>query len=417
MDAEIIAVGTEVVMGRIVNGNARDLSRRLPELGIKVHYHTAVDDNPDHIRQVLTVAAQRAQLILLTGGLGPTDDDLTKECLAQFLNRQLVMHQESLDKIESYFSASGRVMTPNNRKQALTLAGARVLANGRGTAPGCIVEDQHHIFVLLPGPPHEMNAMFEKEVMPYLKAKQQGVVTSMWLKSFGMGESLVESKLQDLIRNPDEPEIATYCGEPFDIAIRVTCEAGSPDEAARRLEPVVNEIKERLCDHVYAIGNVTLVQVVSDLLLVQGRTLALAESCTGGLVASLFTDLPGISSVLDRGFVTYSNQAKIDDLGVDPVLLDQHGAVSREVALAMAQGARKRAHTHLGLAITGIAGPTGATATKPVGLVHIAVASERRVDHCELHLSGNRDRIRRQSAQQALDLLRRFVMNHSKDAL
>lgn len=409
MKAEILAVGTELLMGQIVNTNAQYISSKLPEAGVGVYYHSVVGDNPARLEDSLKLALERCDIVITTGGLGPTQDDLTKETISRVCGKKLVIHEESLNKIKNYFSRLGRQMTPNNEKQAYMPEGCIVLKNNNGTAPGCIIEMGEKAVIMLPGPPVEMKPMFLDYVMPYFKNKGNYSLESVILRVFGIGESAMETKIMDLIDGQTNPTIATYAKEG-EVTIRVTASVPMGESAEQILMPVVNEIKRRTGENLYSDKDETLDSVAAGLLLENNITIATAESCTGGLISEMLTDVPGISKVFMGGAVTYSNEAKMEYLGVKEQTLKAHGAVSRETAAEMAEGIRKRLKTDIGISVTGIAGPGGGTDEKPVGLVYVGLSGEGGTITKELRLSGNRKKIRTITALNVFDLIRRHVL-------
>lgn len=409
MNAEIIAVGTELLMGQIANTNAQYLSSRLNNLGINVYYHSVVGDNPERLKAVLRQALERSDVVVTTGGLGPTKDDLTKETIAELLGLRLVLHQESLERIRKYFKNQKRCMSENNVKQAYIPEGSVIIPNNNGTAPGCIVQKDGKTVVMLPGPPRELIPMFEDTVFPFFEGKTNQVINSRMLKIFGIGEADVETRIMDMIEKQTNPTIAPYVGTG-EISLRVTARGSSRDEVDALIAPVVEKIKERLYPHVYSDSGETLEEVVVRLLSDKGWTVSTAESCTGGMLASRIINVPGASVVFDRGFVTYSNEAKMQELGVNRKTLEKWGAVSRETAEEMVRGLVERTKTTAGLAVTGIAGPGGGTPEKPVGLVYVSAFLNGRVETLKLNLAGDRQRIRTVSCHNALDLLRKMLL-------
>lgn len=409
MKAEILAVGTELLMGQIANTNAQYISSKLPNVGIGVYYHSVVGDNPDRLQESLKLALERCDVVITTGGLGPTQDDLTKETIAGLFGKKLVLNEESLISIKNYFNRVGRQMTPNNEKQAYMPEGCIILKNNNGTAPGCIIEDGSKVVVMLPGPPSEMKPMFDEFVMPYFQKKSTFLIESKFLRVFGIGESAMETLIIDLIDGQTNPTIATYAKEG-EVTLRVSAKVKAGEDAEQILKPVVDEIKKRTGDCLYSDTDQTLDAVVANLLLEKNITIATAESCTGGLVAETLTNFPGISKVFLGGAVTYANEAKQEILGVKAQTLEKYGAVSRETATEMAEGIRKRLNTDIGISITGIAGPDGGTVEKPVGLVYVGLSSEKGTITKELRLSGNRKRIRTVTSLHALDMIRRHIM-------
>lgn len=409
MKAEILAVGTELLMGQIANTNAQYISSRLPDAGIGVYYHDVVGDNPDRLKQSLELALSRSDVIILTGGLGPTQDDLTKETVAAAMNRKLVLDQESLGIMEEFFIKHCRKMTHNNVKQAYLPEGCIIVRNRNGTAPGCIMEQNGKTIVMLPGPPSEMRPMFDETVLPYFKTRSEFRLESRFLRIFGIGESAVEDMLLDLIENQTNPTIAPYAKDG-EVTLRITAKYDKDDLDEDKIGPVEDEIRRRLGDAVYSNDNSSLDEIAARLLLNSKMTLAVAESCTGGLLASRLTDMPGISEVFDRAIVTYSNRAKTEELGVKQETLDEFGAVSEQTAREMAEGIRRISGTDIGISITGIAGPGGGTAEKPVGLVYTALAHKDGTVVKKLELWGSRSRIRNVTCLHVFDMLRRHLL-------
>ncbi len=408
--AEVLAVGTELLMGQIANTNAQYISRRLPDAGIGVYYHSVVGDNGGRLRECLKIALGRADIIIMTGGLGPTQDDLTKETVAEMLGRKLVLHQESLDRIKGYFNRYGRVMIESNVKQAYIPERSMIILNSNGTAPGCIIEEGGKTVVMLPGPPSEMKPMFEDTVMPFFLAKLDYNIKSRFIKIFGVGESAVEQKLIDMIDNQVNPTFATYAKDG-EVTLRITAKTSAGGDAADLIGPAVEEVVTRLGDAVYSLEGEELSEVAGRMLMEKGLSVAFAESCTGGLISARFTDLPGISAVFDRSVVCYSNNSKIQELGVRDSTISSYGAVSAETAREMADGIRRKSGADIGIAVTGIAGPGGGTDEKPVGLVYIAASDKNDTKVRELKLRGNRERIRNLSAMHVFDMMRLYCKN------
>lgn len=407
MNAEILSVGTELLMGQICNTNAQFISQRLNSIGINVYYHSVVGDNSARLKHLVDIALQRSDVIILTGGLGPTEDDLTKETVSEALQIPLVLHHQSLKKIEAFFHALGRPMSPNNIKQAYIPKDSMVLENSIGTAPGCLVDRSGKIIILLPGPPYELQPMFENSVLPYLQNKSTDKISSAFVKIFGIGESDVEQRIIDLIDSQSNPTIATYAKDA-EVLIRVTASHGQNDSANDLLEPVISELKSRFGDSIYSFENKELDQVVAELLINKNIHIAIAESCTGGLISSRLINTPGISKVLDFSAVTYSNESKQKLLNVRAETLQKYGAVSSQTAIEMASGVKALNNSDIGLSITGIAGPTGATPEKPIGLVYIALASNSGTTCTQVNLHGDRERIRNMACLYALEMIRRL---------
>ena len=404
MIVEILGIGTELLLGDIANTNAQFLSRELAGLGITVYGHTAVGDNADRLKTALKYAFSKADMVVATGGLGPTQDDISKEVAADYFGRKMVLDDVSWQAIQSRFS--GRDMPKNVMRNAMVPAGSTLFPNSRGSAPGVCLQQDGKILILLPGPPHEMESMFTEHAVPFLRQKSDRVFMSRTLKIVGVGESQVEETLRDLIDAQKNPTIAPYA-KITEVALRLTAAAKTKEDATQVINPVAQEIYKRFGQHIYGEGDATLAKVVLQKLSVSGHTLGIAESCTGGLLASSFVDMPGCSDVLLEGAVTYSNAAKTARLGVLQDLIITHGAVSAEVAAAMADGIAASSKATVGVSTTGIAGPDGGTATKPVGLVFIGlhIAGKGTVTK-ELRLMGERNEIRKRAVNSALDFMR-----------
>lgn len=407
MTFEIISVGTELLLGSILNTNAQYLSRALSELGFDVYYTTAVGDNSGRLRAALEAASKRADAVITTGGLGPTEDDLTKETIAEFCNLRCVMDEKSLSRIEERFSSGHMYMPKSNMKQAELPEGCIILENDNGTAPGAVVESGGKIFIMLPGPPSEMKPMFESKVKPYLRKFSSGVIRSKTVKVFGLGESAVDEMLGDLIKSSKNPSVAPYA-KPGQVELRITAKADTDDKARAMIEPVYKKICEILGDKVYGTGiDNSLEKTAVEALIKRGLSVTCAESCTGGMVAQKITSVPGASECFLGGVVTYSNSEKMRLLGVRAETLERYGAVSEQTALEMSAGARAAAGADIAVSTTGIAGPGGGTDEKPVGLVYVSVCSESCHKAIKLNLTGGRDAVRERASLHALDLIRR----------
>jgi len=409
MKAEIIAVGTEILLGDILNTNAQYLALQLAELGIDVHYQTVVGDNPQRLENTIFHAFSRANVIITTGGLGPTEDDLTKETGAKYFEEELVLDERALKRIENYFNKVGRQMTENNRKQAFVPKNSKVLYNDNGTAPGIIIEKNNKILVMLPGPPKETIPMFEKQVKPFLAQKQEYTFVSRVLRIAGVGESAMETMVKDLIDSQTNPTIAPYAKDSESL-LRITAKAKDNKQAEELITPVAEEMYRRFGHNIYGEGETNMQTVVSELLIKKQKTIATAESCTGGAIASALVEYAGISSVFLDGCVTYSNASKQHRLGVKSETLQKYGAVSAETAKEMAEGAAKTAGTNIGLSTTGVAGPDGGTEQKPVGLVYIGLTIDGVTKTKECNFVGNREKIRVRTVHTALDWLRRELL-------
>lgn len=414
MVVELVSVGTELLLGNIVNTNARYLSEKCAMLGLNVYYQTTVGDNEERLSEVIRTALNRSDIVVLNGGLGPTEDDLTKETCAKVMGLPLVKDAHTEERLKEYYRGRKKEELPDsNWKQALIPEGAVVFDNENGTAPGLVVEKDGKTAILLPGPPGELYPMVEKQLCPYLQNKNSDVILSQMIKICGYGESKMEEMILDLIDKQTNPTLATYA-KLKEVHLRVTARAASEEEAKKLLKPVVKEIKKRFGDAVYTTDeNETLQDAVVKLLKKHELTVTTAESCTGGLLAGTLVSVPGVSDVFKEGFVTYSNKAKRRHLDVSKSTLRKYGAVSAQTAKEMAKGGVFATDADVCVAITGLAGPDGATPEKPVGLVYIACYMNDKVQVEEFHFKGNRQKIREQSVVQALDLLRRSILAFS----
>lgn len=412
MIAEIVAIGTEILMGQIADTDAQYLSRRLQSLGISVYHHQAVGDNPQRMRDTLALALSRSDIVITTGGLGPTQDDISKEMAAQLLGLEMRFDEESWQAILARFARMGRECPENNRRQAMFAEGCTILPNACGTAPGCMIEKDGKIVIQLPGPPNEMTDMFERQVYARLAAKTGGCIASRYIRTYGLGESKIAQMCSQWIEAEGGVTAATYCslGE---CQLRVTARAESEEAALALVMPVVKDISALLGSSVYAVtptSDGSMEAAAGEALVSRGLTVAAAESCTGGLVAAKLVNYPGISSALNEAHVTYANEAKVKYCGVKPETLAQYGAVSEQTAAEMAAGLRERSGADIAVSTTGIAGPGGGTPEKPVGLVYIGCADARGVRVERLQLTGDRERIRNLAALRALDMIRRAAI-------
>jgi len=406
LTVELISVGTELLLGDIVNTNAQFISRELAALGLDVYFQTTVGDNARRLLSAYTIAFGRSDMVVATGGLGPTEDDLTKETGAEYFGKKQFLHEESYQKLAGFFKGMAVPMADNNLKQAYFPEGSIILKNDKGTAPGCIIEENGKTLIMLPGPPNELIPMFINEVIPYLKKFSETGFYSKTLRICGVGESMVEQMLQTIIHSQTNPTIATYA-KVSEVHLRVTAAAKSQEEADALSAPVLAEVRDILGDNIYGEDDTELEEAVYNLLKSQNKTLSLAESCTGGMIAARLVNCPGVSDVLLEGVVCYGNASKIQRLNVKRETIGRFGAVSAETAVEMASGARASSGADIGVAVTGIAGPGGGTEGKPVGLVYIAVCMDGRIKHKSLTLRGDRDRIRLRATVGALDFLRR----------
>ncbi len=403
--AEILCVGTELLLGDIINTNAVFLSRELSKMGISVYHQTVVGDNPDRLREAFCLAWSRSDIVITSGGLGPTYDDLTKEIICQCLELPLVADEPSMKEIENYFARRGREMTENNRKQAMVPQGGIALRNPRGTAPGIYVETEEKRLVMLPGPPKEFEPLFLQAAKPLLEKLSGKVYISDTIYVYGLGEASSESRLLDLMTVSKNPTLAPYAKEG-EVHLRVTSSADTEEEAHRMNRDMIAKVRERIGDYIYGINAVNLETVLAGKLMEKGCTLSVAESCTGGLLSKRMTDIPGISSVYLGGVCTYTNEMKVKVLGVRQETLERYGAVSEEVAGEMASGIASVSGSDLALSITGIAGPGGGRPEKPVGTVCLGVwyPGKLYTERVQFGEKASREYIRTLSASKALFL-------------
>ena len=407
MNAELLSVGTELLLGEILNTDAKFLAEELSALGINVYYQTVVGDNKARLTAALELALSRADIVIASGGLGPTPDDLTKEVIAEAMGEELVLDNPSLDAIKEYYDTQKREMPKSNIKQAMLPKNGLILKNNNGTAPGCIIEKNGKIVVMLPGPPNELEPMFLESVRPYLIEKSGNVLYSRMLRVFGIGESKLAEMINDLMEQSN-PTVAPYA-ETGGVRLRLTAFAKSQDEGEKIISETEAKIKDILGDCIYSDDNKTLPETVVSLLREKKLTIASAESCTGGMFAKMIVDIPGSSEIMNESIVTYANSAKIKYLGVSPETLDKFGAVSEETAREMAEGIATAANADIGVAFTGIAGPGGGTEEKPAGLVYMAVKYKDEITVKKLMLKGNREKVRYVSCLNGFDTVRRII--------
>ena len=410
MTAEIINVGTEILLGNIVNTNARFIANKLKDYGFNSYYQSVVGDNAERLTALLKTALKRSDFIFITGGLGPTYDDITKEVVSETLGLPLELHEESLKHIKEYFNKIGREFTHNNIRQAYMPKGAIVFKNKWGTANALAVENNGKTIFLLPGPPREMCPIFEEYIIPILEKKIDGYIVKRSVRIFGMGEAMVESKLYNLLKNSINPSVAPYAKEG-EVLLQVTAKAETKSLAFDMTEKPVKEIKETIGEYVYGIDVENLEERVVSLLKEKSLKIATAESCTGGLLSKRITDIKGASNVFEYGAVTYSNEAKINMLGVSPDTISSFGAISPETAAQMAEGIRKLSNADIGVSISGNAGPDSSEG-KPVGLVFIGLSTKDGTKTIELNINkmgADRDYIRTIASSNALDGVRRIV--------
>ncbi|HOO28252.1 MAG TPA: competence/damage-inducible protein A [Lachnospiraceae bacterium] len=411
MVVELISVGTELLLGNIVNTNAAYLSEKCAGLGLSCFYQSVVGDNEKRLIHTIETALTRSDIVILSGGLGPTEDDLTKDAAAGVFGKEMRVDEDAREHIQEYFEKKGMEIAANNWKQAMVPEESVVLINENGTAPGFIMEQKGKVMILLPGPPNEMIPMFEKNIIPYLSRKTNSIIYSQVVKLCGISESAAEEKLADMVKS-ENPTVATYA-KTGEVHIRVTAKEEDEKGAKKLIKPVVKELKNRFGTAVYSTDtDTTLEQSIVELLSENHLTITTAESCTGGMVAARIVNVPGASEIFKEGFITYSNKAKRRYLGVKKRTLDKYGAVSEQTAKEMAKGGILFTKSDLCIAVTGIAGPDGGTVEKPVGLVYISCAfgGKTYVEKC--CFTGNRMKIRENTAVEALVFLRMCVLQH-----
>ena len=407
-DTEILSVGTELLLGHVTNTDARDISEMLSRIGINVRYHTVVGDNPERLRKCVEIAKSRADIIVTTGGLGPTCDDLTKQILAEAFGLPLVENKAEREGLYDYIRYS-RDFTPNNFAQAMLPEGCTVFHNNCGTAPGCAFEKDGKTVIMIPGPPKECRAMFIESALPYLQKRSGGQIVSHSLRIFGIGESAVDQMFRDEMDRMQNPTMAPYAKE-CDCLLQITAKADTAAEAEEMIRPVMEKVAARLGEYVYGVDVECVEEAVFALMEQNGTTFAAAESCTGGEVSKRFTDIPGASAHFLGAAVTYTNEMKHRLLDIDRTLIEEKGAVSYEVAYEMASQIRKISGADLGIGVTGLAGPDG-DGVHEVGTVFVSMAAKDGVWVRELHLGVNRTRsfIRRMAGNHVYDMIRRYM--------
>jgi nicotinamide-nucleotide amidase len=402
MKAEIITIGDEILLGQTIDTNSAYISQKLSQLGIDVTYKTSVGDDIKNISDSLTISLSRADLVIATGGLGPTNDDITKKAIVKVFKRNLVFQEEILKKVEESFRKRGMEMPKINQNQALLPQGSKAIPNQFGSAPGIFIQEEDKIFFALPGVPLEMKSMMENDVLPTLEKASEVKVFQKKLKTTGIPESVIYERIEPILKSRPEVKVA-FLPSFLGVDIRLN------SKSQEKLQGMENNIKEVLGNSVYGEDDITLEEVVGRLLKEKGKIISVAESCTGGLIGKRFTNVSGSSEYFERGVVSYSNQAKMEILKVPQDMIEKHGAVSEEVAILMAEGMRKISRTDYGLSATGVAGPTGGTQDKPVGMVWIGFAHEND-SFAEKFLFGeDRDTNRERAAQAALNLVRLFL--------
>lgn len=411
MVVELISVGTEILLGNIVNTNASYLAEKCAALGLNLYYQTVVGDNEKRMLETFQTALERSDIVITTGGLGPTKDDLTKEIAARVFGMELKEDAHTRKRIEEFFvNSQYRVITENNWKQAQAPQGAKIIDNDNGTAPGLILEKDGKTMILLPGPPNEMVPMFEKDIVPYLNKLDPEIIFSKMVKISGRGESRVETEILDLMEGQTNPTIAPYA-KTGEVHLRITAKAKDEEKAQQLMAPMIKELQNRFGNYIYTLEEkVTLPEAVLSLLKERSLTVTTAESCTGGMLSASLVGIAGASDAFQEGYVTYSNEAKESLLGVSHEILEKYGAVSEETAAEMAEKAAGKANADAALSITGIAGPGGGTPDKPVGLVYIGVWLKGSSQVVKYQLKGNRNKIREYAVANALHLLRIMLL-------
>ena len=412
MTVELVCVGTEILLGNIVNTNAAYLAEQCAMLGLSCYHQSVVGDNEQRMEETIRRAVSRSDIVILSGGLGPTKDDLTKEVTAQVFDMELLEDPHTRARIQEYFDQNYRgQITENNWKQAQVPEGSMVIDNYNGTAPGLILQKDGKTAILLPGPPNELKPMFERDIRPFLNRLEPEGIYSKMVKICGFGESKVESMITDILESQTNPTIAPYA-KTVEVHLRITAKAINEETADEMMEPMMEELYRRFGSQIFTTEEaVTLEETVVELLKEKGKTVTTAESCTGGLVAGRLLNVPGASSVYMEGYITYSNEAKEKLLGVSHSTLEQCGAVSKETACEMAEGAAKAAGADLAISVTGIAGPDGGTKEKPVGLVYVGCYADGEARAYEFHFTGNRAKNRESTVAKALTILREALIN------
>lgn len=409
MKAEIFSIGTEILLGEILDSNAKYIAKELANMGIDVYYKTSVGDNEQRLLDAIDIAYKRADIIISTGGLGPTDDDLTKETFAKYFGKRLLTHKESLENLRAYFVDPDTEMPLSNLKQAELPEGCTVFLNENGTASGCMIEENGKIAIILPGPPKECVPMFDKKVRPALEKLTNKVLVSKSLNLSGIGESDASEQIKDLMLQSKNPTIAPYAGNN-EMRFRITASGKTKEEATNILKPTIDKLYSIFKDHIYGEDDDTLEGVIVEKLIKGNMTIATAESCTGGLLSSTIINVPSASKVFLNGVTSYSNESKIYELNVCKEDLEKYGAVSSQVSIQMAEGVRKKSNSTIGISTTGIAGPTGGTEEKPVGLVYIAISIEGKDTVCKkLMLKGDRQKIREKTVKICFDNLLKLI--------
>lgn len=409
MIAEIITIGTEITMGSTLNTNSQYIANKLLDLGIETYYHSSVDDNKHRLIDIFQTALNRADLIITTGGLGPTADDITKEVIAEALGLKIIKDKDMEDTIRNRFKSLNREMPISNLKQSTKLESSYFLNNLFGTAPGIFINLEHKKIIMLPGPPREMVPMFNNEAMQYLS--KEGNIVTRSINTIGIGESDLESQLKEIINNYPNLSISTFAKES-EVEIKIIGLGNDLNSIEENIDDAVKVINQRFNKFIYGFNNISIEDHVYELLKSMNFKIGFCESCTGGLISSRFAGIEGVSQVFDRSIVTYSNKSKIDEVGVSPNTLDEFGAVSEETAFEMAKGLLDKANLDISLSVTGIAGPEGGTLEKPVGLVYLCIYTKNNNRIIKLNLRGNRISIQNKVATKAFFELRKFILEN-----
>lgn len=408
MIAEIITIGSEITTGSILNTHSKYISSKLLELGIETYYHTSVDDNKKRVSDIINIALQRADIIITTGGLGPTDDDLTKEVISETLGLELISDKDIEDNIRNIFSKLDKTMPTNNLKQAFKPEESQFLKNSIGTAPGIFLSKDNKKIIMLPGPSKEMELMFNNEVIPLIHEDYNIIIKSVNI--IGIGESQLEMKIKDLINKYSDIIIATFAKEG-EVEVKIIGKGKNKDIIENKINNVIKILEQRFHEYIYGFDNIPIEIIVFNLLKEINYKIGFCESCTGGLISSRFSRIPGVSQVFDRSIVTYSNNAKMEELGVNSNTLEKYGAVSEETAIEMANGLLNRDNLDLSLSVTGIAGPDGGTEEKPIGLVYLCISTKDKSMPIKCNFNGNRESIQNKTATRAFFELRKFLLN------
>lgn len=410
MIAEIITIGSEITTGSTLNTHSQYISSKLLELGVETYYHTSVDDNKERVKDIINISLQRANLIITTGGLGPTDDDLTKEVISDALGLKLVNDKDMEENIRNIFGKLSKSMPINNLKQASKPEGSRFLKNAIGTAPGIFLCKDNKKIIMLPGPPREMKLMFINEVIPLIH--EDFNIVSRTVNIIGIGESQLEMEIKDLINMDSNIMVATFAKEG-EVQVKIIGKGKEKNIVENKVNTIIEILQDRFQDYIYGFDNIPIEMVVFNLLKEKNYKIGFCESCTGGLISSRLSHIPGVSQVFDRSIVTYSNDAKMEEVGVSPNTLKNYGAVSKETAIEMANGLLTRKNLDISLAVTGIAGPDGGTEEKPVGLVYLCISTKERSLPIKCNFNGNRESIQNKTATRAFFELRNFLLNKS----